>query len=303
MLETLRQIFTNELAIKFVAAIIGILIINFVIGIIKSYVSKRIKTPEDRYHVRKMITFIGYFIIFIFLLVVFYQRLRGLTIAFGLIGAGVAFSLQKVVASIAGWLAITTQHFYGIGDRIQVGEITGDVVDISLLRTALMEIGEWVESDLYTGRIVFIPNGSIFDTPVRNYSGSFPYLWDKITVPVKYGSDYDLAREIIQNTADDIVKDYIEDAKTAWVKAMRNFIVIKARIEPMIFLEANDNWIEFTIRYMVPYDRRVITRDRLFTKILKEFDQTNGKVTFASQTFQVVGIPTLDVNLSKKERT
>lgn len=302
MLETLKQLFTNELAIKFGAAIIGVLIINFVTGIVKRYISNRIKTAEDRYHVRKVITFIGYFLIFIFLLAVFYQRLRGLTIAFGLIGAGVAFSLQRVVASIAGWLAITTQHFYGIGDRIQVGEITGDVVDISLLRTALMEIGEWVESDLYTGRIVFIPNGNIFDTPVRNYSGSFPYLWDKITVPVKYGSDYDLAEDILQNAANDIVKDYIDDAGAAWVKAMRNFVINKAKIEPMVLLEANDNWIEFTLRYIVPYDRRVITRGKLFMKILREFDKTNGKVTFASQTFQVVGVPPLDINLAGKEQ-
>ncbi|MCK7527876.1 MAG: mechanosensitive ion channel family protein [Ignavibacteriales bacterium] len=264
MLETLKQILTNELAIKFIVAIIGIIIINFASNIIKKYISNRIKTPEDRYHARKIITFVGYFVIFLFLLVVFYQRLRGLTIAFGLIGAGVAFSLQKVITSIAGWLAITTQHFYGIGDRIQVGNITGDVVDISLLRTALMEIGEWVESDLYTGRIVFISNGSIFDTPVHNYSASFPYLWDIIRIPVRYGSDFNLAREILQNSSNEIVKDYLEDAKSAWQRAMRNFVINKARIEPMITLETNDNWIEFTVRYIVPYDKRVITREICF---------------------------------------
>lgn len=302
MLDTLIKIFTHPLAIKSVIALIGILIITFIIRIINKYATKHIRTSEERYRTRKLITYIGYFVIFIFLLVVFYERLRGLTIAFGLIGAGVAFSLQRVIASIAGWIAISIQKFYTVGDRIQIGDIRGDVVDINVLRTAIMEIGEWLDVDLHTGRIVWISNGTIFDTPVYNYSGNFPYLWDQIKIPVKYGSDYILARQIMYDVINNMIKDYIDDAKESWQRVMRDFIIKKARIEPFISIETNDNWMEYTIRYVVHYDKRVITKDELFTRILDEFKKTNGQVNFASQTVQIVGIPPINVHSTDNKK-
>ena len=296
MLNDLFEIINHPLVIKILVALIGIIIIGFVIKFIQTYSTRQIKAPKERYHRRKLITYIGYFIIFLFLLVVFYERLRGLTIAFGLIGAGVAFSLQRVIASIAGWIALLTQHFYKIGDRIEISGIRGDVVDINVLRTAIMEIGEWIDADLYTGRIVWISNGMLFDTPIYNYSGYFPYVWDQIKIPVKYSSDPIMAKEILKNVTNDIVKDYINDAREAWQLVRRNFVVKEARIEPFISLATNDNWMEFTTRYVVHYDKRVVIKDELFTRILQEFNKTEGKVGFASQTFQIVGVPPVNVN-------
>ena len=298
-METFIKIITHPLSIKSVIAIIEIIVIGFIFRIISNSFSKRIDAPEVRYRTRKMITYLGYLVTFVFLLVVFYERLRGVSIFFGLIAAGVAFSLQRVIASIAGWIAISTQHFYTIGDRIQIGDIKGDVIDINVLRTAIMEIGEWVEVDLYTGRIVWISNGTVFDTPVYNYSRSFPYLWDQIKIPVKHGSDINLAKKIMLDAVNSIVKDYIDDAKNSWKTIMRNFVVKEAKVEPIVTLEINDNWIEFVIRYIVSYDQRVITRDNLFTQIYEEIQKTKGKVVFASQTVQIVGLPPLNVNLEK----
>jgi len=299
MLEILIKIFTHPLAIKAAVAVIGIIIISFIFKIIKAFASKHIMTPEKRYHTRKFITYMGYIAIFIFLLAVFYERLRGVTIAFGLIGAGIAFSLQRVIASIAGWIAISSQHFYTVGDRIQIGNIKGDVVDINVLRTAIMEIGEWVDADLYTGRLIWISNGSVFDTAVYNYSGSFPYLWDQVKIPIKYGSNHILAQEIMYKVINDVVKDYIDDARESWKTVMRKFVVKKARIEPYIGLETTDNWIEFTIRYVVNYDKRLTTKNDLFTRILEEFNKTNGQISFASQTVQIVGIPPINLENSQ----
>lgn len=297
MLDNLNEILTHPLAAKIYVAIIGVIILSFVFTIIKRYATRQIKAPRERYHMRKLITYIGYLIMAVFLMVIFYERLRGLTIAFGLIGAGVAFSLQRVIASIAGWIALLTQHFYNVGDRIEISGIRGDVVDINVLRTAIMEIGQWIDADLYTGRIIWISNGTLFDTPVYNYSGYFPYLWDQIKIPVKYESDYNQARGIMQNIANEIVKDYIDNAREAWRGVMRNFVVKEARIEPYISVATTDNWMEFTLRYVVHYDKRVVVKDELFSRILTEFNKTAGKVAFASQTFQIVGAPPLDINI------
>lgn len=96
--------------------------------------------------------------------------------AIGVASASIAFALQEVIGSIAGWIAISFGNFYAPGERVQLGGIRGDVIDIGILRTTLMELGEWVASDLYTGRVVRIANSFVFKQPVFNYSGDFPFL-------------------------------------------------------------------------------------------------------------------------------
>jgi small-conductance mechanosensitive channel len=124
---------------------------------------------------------------------IFSASLGKMAVVFGVAGAGIAFALQEVIASLAGWVAISFGNIYNTGDRVQLGGIKGDVIDIGMLRTTMMEIGQWVNADLYNGRIVKIANSFVFKEPVFNYSGDFPFFWDEITVPIKYGCDYRLS--------------------------------------------------------------------------------------------------------------
>lgn len=97
--------------------------------------------------------------------------------------------------------------------RVQLGGIKGDVIDVSILRTTIMEMGEWVKGDQYNGRIVRIANSFVFKEPVYNYSADFPFVWDDIDVPIKYGSDHNLAWKIISTTANETVGEYVEYAQ------------------------------------------------------------------------------------------
>ncbi|MBK8467509.1 MAG: mechanosensitive ion channel [Chloracidobacterium sp.] len=241
---------------------------------------------------------IGYIVVVLILSIIFSDRLGGLTVALGVAGAGIAFALQEVIASCAGWFAISFAGFYNPGDRVEVGGIRGDVIDVSFLRTTLMEVGEWVNGDLYTGRLVRVANSFVFKAPVYNYSGDFPFLWDEITVPVKYGSDHRLARKILEDISKDLVGVYSKNAASEWQDFSRRFLLENASTEPMVTLIANDNWIEFTVRYIVDFKKRRVTKDALFTLILDEFEKTDGKVGFASATFQIVETPVFDVRLS-----
>ena len=236
----------------------------------------------------------------IVLVLVFHNNLKNLTIVFGVAGAGIAFASQELIASVAGWFAISLNNFYTIGDRIELDGIKGDVIDIGILRTTLMEVGKWVNADLYSGRIVRIANSFVFKEPVFNYSGDFPFLWDEITVPVKYGSDVYLSKDLFQKIAGAVVGDYATEAKKSWQEITRKFMLENAKIDPAVTLIANDNWIEFTIRYVVDYKARRSTKDILFTRILEEIEKTQGKVSLASATFQIVGLPNLNVNLGQK---
>ncbi len=285
---------------KIVFAVIGIIIINVLMRVARSSILPRVDDTQNRYRFRKIISFFGILTGFILITVVFSDRLGNLTVAFGVAGAGIAFALQEVIASIAGWAAVSAGNFYSVGDRVQLGGIIGDVIDIGVLRTTVMEIGQWVKADLYNGRIVRIANSFVFKEPVFNYTADFPFLWDEITVPVKYGSDYRLSREILKKIADELLGINVPEANRTWKEMTRKYMIEDAGVEPMVTLIANDNWMEFTVRYVVDFKRRRSTKDLLFSRILEAFDETGGKVSLASTTVHLVDAPVFNVRLSDK---
>lgn len=302
LLENLPSWLTHPALIRWGEAVLGLALILFVFGVLRSNLVKRIKTQETRYHTRKIITFLSYFVIVIYIAGLFSDSLSQLTVILGVVGAGIAFALQEVISSFAGWIAISFGQFYKPGDRVLLGGIMGDVIDISILRTTLMECGGWVGADLYNGRIVRIANSFVFKEPVFNYSADFSFVWDEISIPVKYGSDRSMTRELLLNAANDIVGDDAANAQTEWGMMVHKYLIEHAKVEPMVTLVANDNWLEFTVRYVVNYKQRRSQKDRLFTRILDDFDKTEGKVSVASTTIHLVDAPVLDVRLSRYDQ-
>jgi len=261
--------------------------------------SRRIEDRDARYRARKMVGLVSYGVTVVVLLAIFSDRLGGLTVALGVAGAGIAFALQEVIASVAGWLAVSFGGFFRIGDRVQLGGIKGDVIDIGVLRTTLMECGEWIQGDIYTGRVVRVANSFVFKEPVFNYSGDFPFLWDEIRVPVKYGGDRAAARALLVRAAAETVGAFTTEAAEAWRSITARYRVDDPALEPVVTLTATDNWIEFTVRYPVHYRDRRAARDRLFSRILDDIDASGGAVSIASATFHLVEAPPVEVRITR----
>jgi len=173
------------------------------------------------------------------------------------------------------------------------------VMDIGVLRTTVMETGQWVDGDLYNGRIVLVANSFVFKEPVFNYSGDFPFLWDEIKIPVQYGSNYEKATELFLKVGKDVAADLTHKSLDKWHELQNKYRLEDAQTEPMVSLIANDNWVEYTLRYVVIYNRRRATKTELFTRILKEVEATKGEIKFASATFHLVEAPELKVNIKK----
>jgi len=205
-------------------------------------------------------------------------------------------------SAAAGWIAVSFGDFYKPGDRIELGGIRGDVIDVGVLRTTLMECGQWVNGDQYNGRIVRIANSFVFKEPVFNYSADFPFLWDEIMVPIKYGSDYRLGRELLERVAEEVVGEYARNAEAAWLDVVKKFLIEKAQVTPVITLAANENWIELTLRYVVDYKKRRLTKDRLFTRVLEEIDATQGQVGIAASTLNIEKLAPLEVRVADEVR-
>ena len=214
------------------------------------------------------------------------------TVAMGILGAGIAFASQETIGSFAGYLSIVTGNLYRIGDRVRIGEVTGDVLDISMLRTTVMEIGEWIQAEQHTGRIVTIANRAVFSDPVFNYTQHWSYLWDEITIPVTYDSDWRRAQDIMLDHAEEYTAHLQEQAQAELRELTRRYPIHEETVAPQLYVLMTDNWIEITLRYVVEARERRRVTGELHRELLQHF-QEEPKITVASATFEIVGFPPL----------
>lgn len=229
-------------------------------------------------------------------LFVYSDKLGNIGVALGVAGAGIAFALQEVIISLAGWLNITLTGIISVGNRIRVGDIKGDIIDIGVMNTTIMETGEWVDGDLYNGCIITIANSFVFKQEVHNYSAEYPFLWDEIKIPIRTESDYSYAREVFLNILNEVSGEYAESSQSDWIKLTHKYRIERAQVKPMVSLKFDENWITFTLRYIVDYKKRRSTKDVIYTKILDEIALSNGKIMIATSTIEVTNVSTNNMN-------
>lgn len=282
--------------LKFILIVIVVVII---IQLLRRFLRKNIKHTTARYKSQKTIEFIGYVILVILSFSYFTGNIKDLTLAIGLFSAGIAFTLQELILSIAGSIYIYIVNVYKPGDRIEINGIKGDFIDVDSMYTTMMEIGQWVSSDNYSGRIVKLSNAFVFKGPIYNYSQDFPFIWDEFNLPIKYGSDVELAKSLIIDIASKALSEYTVNSRAQWKEVVNKYYIEDAQVEPTLAITLTDNWIQFNLRYIVDYKKRRFTKNELHDSIRKAFEATNGEVILASTTIELVKIPELKVDINK----
>jgi small-conductance mechanosensitive channel len=159
----------------------------------------------------------------------------------------------------------------------------------------MMEIGEWVSSDNYSGRIVKLSNAFVFKGPIYNYSQDFPFVWDEINLPIRYGSDLELAKSIVVNKSTEILSEYLSQSRLNWQEVVNKYYIEDAHLAPTLAITMTDNWMQFNIRYIVDYRKRRATKNALNESIGKAVLATQGKVILASATIEIIKLPELDL--------
>jgi small-conductance mechanosensitive channel len=288
MNDLFKQAASLSLFWKCLAAVVGILFIHVTFRLLEQSLPRRFGQADARYRVRKFVVFSGYVATLLFIAILFEDRLGRLSFALGVAGAGVAVALQDVLASIAGAFSIGFSRLYEAGDRIQIGDTRGDVLDIGLLRTTLMEIGNWVSRDMYSGRIVRIPNNLVLKASVFNYSQGFRFIWDEIKVLFTTSSDCTFAKEMLLRVAKAAIGEYVVEAQTSWKTVSDNYRIAKPPLEPTVILVVNAGSLEFTLDYAVDYTQRSIMKDKLFTRIVEEVANSNGRIEWSSSAVTVI---------------
>ena len=225
-----------------------------------------------------------------------------------IIGAGIAFALQRVITAIAGYFLILRGKTFNVGDRIVMGGVRGDVIDLSFMQTRIMEMGQspkeqsdapsmWIRSRQFTGRIVTVTNDKVFDEPVYNYTRDFPYLWDEINLPIKYGDDGARAEQVLLDAArrHALTREKVGDEEVERLKD--RFGIDVGDIDPRVYWRLTDNWLELTIRFLGPDRGMRQIKDAMSREILTGLDE--AKIEIASGTYAIVEIPPLRLETAK----
>jgi small-conductance mechanosensitive channel len=292
MLDILSEIWANDVYRKLILSA-AVLLVSIVLGrLLTLLVVARLPDESPLVYTARRVT--NYLVTILAVLLIFgiwVQRAGDLSVALGILAAGLAFALQEVIGSIAGWVTIVTGQPFTIGDRIETGGIRGDVVDIGLLRTKLMEIGNWLGGDHNTGRIVTVSNAFIFKEPLFNYSRHLHYIWDEVTLPVTYESDWQRATRIMIDAVQQhpLYQELLPKAQEQRRRTRREFAIKITPLEPRVFVRLTDNWIELGLVYPVDTDSRRTFRSEISQRILTEFAAAG--ISIASQTVAIVQFP------------
>ncbi len=271
-----------------------IVLILFLIFSLRRFLKKNLPENSIRYKSQKGVEVIGYLFLLLITVSYFTGSIKDFGLAIGLLTAGITITLQELVLSIAGSFYIFFVRVYKPGDRIEINGIKGDVIDIDSVYTTMMEIGEWVSSDNYSGRIVKLSNAFVFKGAVYNYSQDFPFLWDEITVPIRYGSDMELAKNIMTEVATEQLSAYVDASINQWKQIVDKYYIEDANVQPTVALSMTDNWMAFNLRYIVDHKKRRITKHLLSERIEKRIRETKGIIEIASSTIEIVRIPPIE---------
>ena len=202
---------------------------------------------------------------------------------FGILSAGLAIALKELIANFVGWVFIVWRHPFEVGDRVQIGNVSGDVIDLRIFQFTLLEIGNWVDADQSTGRIIHVNNGRIFSDNLANYSKGFQHIWNEIPVLVTFESDWRKAKKILLDIANKHGETMSQAAAERLRKAARKFMIFYTTLTPTVYTSVQDCGVLLTIRYLCDPRKRRATTEEIWEDILLDFS-TADDIDFAYPT-------------------
>lgn len=253
--------------------------------IAQELVERNLKDQKTRYLVRKSFSIL-YIALFVILTGrIWIQNPETLVVAYGLIGAGVALALRDVFSNLAGGMNLFLSQPYKVGHRVEINGVHGDVIDIGVFYTRLLELRGWINGDQATGRTVLIPNGATLGGNIINYTQDNSFIWDEIEVPVKYGTDIVKASELMEQAAKEETSDIMEKADKELKKISRKYYLSAKETQPRVFIDLTDNWVSLNLRYISDVRKRRRIHSDISKDLIRKFEE-NG-IEIASETLEL----------------
>ena len=282
MPEFLRSAFVQ----KAIFSLLTILTAYILSVVLIRLINKQIKDLKRRYTARKTIVYVFSFLAILIIIVIWARGGGSIATLFGLAGAGLTLALHQPVTSMAGWLLLLIRRPYETGDRIEIGDVKGDVIDIRLFYTTMLEIGNWVDADQSTGRILHCHNAKIFTEPIFNYTRGFEHIWHEIKITVTFESDLGRARTIIQQVAERKSFDLGDAVRTRIKRMSKKYMIHYDKLTPIVWTNIVAFGVELTLRYLTDARKRRFTQDEICQAILDRFDK-EPNVELAYPTYRL----------------
>ncbi|PKD42553.1 mechanosensitive ion channel family protein [Rhodohalobacter barkolensis] len=279
-----RQIPSNfSHVIESVVIIIVLILVHI---IIKRIVRRQTDDEAIRYKWRKNLAYILSFFGFIIIGRIWFEGVGSLATFLGLLSAGLAIALRDPVTDMAGWVFLIWRKPFQVGDRIQIGDTKGDVIDIRFFKFSLLEIGNWVSADQSTGRVIHMPNHFILRESIFNSTSDFDFLWNEIPIVVTFESDWKRAKEILTDIVQNHMEDYVLDAEEQVRRATKSYLIRYKNLTPIVYTEVVDIGVKLTIRHLSHARKRRGINQTIWEDILDRFDQEDS-IDFAYSTLRI----------------
>tara|TARA_Y100001978_G_scaffold23739_1_gene19936 strand:- start:5336 stop:6217 length:882 start_codon:yes stop_codon:yes gene_type:complete len=284
LLGIFTKFFTySSIQAKIIATIIAFILFFVIKKLILRIVYNTTENVKTRYQWHKITSYISFSLISIIIANIWLEGIESIATYLGLVSAGVAIALKEPLTNLTGWLYIIWRSPFDVGDRIQLGKETGDVIDTNLFNFTLMEIGNWVDADDHTGRLIHVPNGLIFTATLANYGKGFKYIWNEMPVLVTFESDWRKAKNILLEIVHDNSIIQTKSAEKKFKEAKKVFMLKKPDLEPTVITKVEDSGVELTLRYLCRPDMRRETEHKIWEDILDKFDKYDN-IDFAYPT-------------------
>jgi len=252
------------------AVLVGLYIINrYTMRIIR----KKEYDPAKHFTLQKIVKFVVMTLFFISLPIIWQGSSSKILSSIGFITAGLAIAMRDVILNVIGYLYILNGSPFKIGDRIEISEQIGDVIDIRLLQFSILEVGKRVNGEQSTGRIIHIPNMFVFNFPLANYEKGFKFIWNELMIPIDRNSNWELAKELIYKLVEEQNAEIIEEAQAQIDAAGKDYLIYYANLTPIIYTEFKDNKIILTVRYLCEPRKARMTEHVLWEALLKMLKQ------------------------------
>ena len=271
---------------KIIYSVIVVLITAILQSIILKTIHVKVKDIKDKYYWGNAIKYSMFIMAFIIIFGIWINEFRSVATFLGLLTAGLAVALKDPIVNLFAWVFILIRKPFTVGDRIQIGDHAGDIIDIRIFQLTLNEIGNWVEADQSTGRIIHIPNGKVFTETQANYTQGFSHLWNEIPVLITFESNWERAKKILNQIINQHASQYTKSAEKQLMEASKKYMIFYKTLSPTIYTTVKDSGVLLTIRYICESRKRRFTLHIIWEDILREFEK-HDDISFAYPTQRI----------------
>ncbi len=246
-------------------------------------INSQIEDYKRRHQSRRYTYYVITAVVIITIIFIWLDKSISWSTFFGFLSAGLALALHQVLLNIAGWVLIILHRPFSLGDRVEIDGVQGDVIDIQVFYTTLLEVGNWVKADQSTGRVVNIPNGTVFKNALFNYTMGFEYLWNEISVLITFQSNWELAEQIILKIAEEEREEIEGRARQELSKMSKRYMIKYGKFTPITYVEIKESGVEIILRYLTSVRKRRDIETKINQLILTKF-KANPDIEIAYPT-------------------